>query len=100
MLLLPLSFFQVPRVLHPWLVYCGQKRDVSLLPRKGRSQANVPEPVGEAAHDVRSAFGLVAVVGLLATHHSGSRPRNQLGPGSRVVPSSSAHKSTFLAANI
>ena len=29
---------RVPRVLYSWLVYCGKEANLSLLPRKSRSQ--------------------------------------------------------------
>ena len=48
--------------------------------------ADVPHPVGEAAHDVRSAVGLGPLAGLLATGHPAPRPGHQLGPRPRVRP--------------
>jgi len=41
--------------------------------------------VGEASHDVRAAFGLVTMVGLLATYHLGFGARHQLDFGLRMI---------------
>ena len=67
-------------------MHCGQKGDLRLLSRESRSQTDVSNALGEAAHDVRPAPRLVAVAGLLAAHHSSPCPRHQLGPWLRVTP--------------
>ena len=82
-----LNFLQIPWVLHPRLVHSRQEGDVSLLPWESWSQANVSDSVGEATHDVRTTAGLAEVAGMLATHHPSLGPRNQLGPGTWIAPS-------------
>ena len=67
-------------VLYPGLVYCGQEADLSLLPREGGLEEDVPQPLGEAPDDVRPAAGLGEVVGLLAASDPGHCPGHQLGP--------------------
>ena len=62
-----------------------QKTDLSLLPRKSGFKTNVSQPLGEASHDVRPAFGLAAMVGLLATNHISPRPGHQLGLRPRIA---------------
>ncbi len=69
-------FAQVPRVLHPGLVHRGQEADVPLLPREGGPPPHVPQSLGEATHDVRTAAGLAAVAALLAAHHTGPGARH------------------------
>ena len=83
---------RVPWVLHSRLVHCWQEADLSLLSRKGRSQENVPKPLGEASHDVRSAVGLGPLVGLLATSHPRPRPGHQLGSWPRVTLQRGCHE--------
>ena len=78
-------FSQISRVLHPRLVHRGQEADVSLLPRKGRPQEDVPQPLGEAPHDVRQAVGLAPVARLLAARRPRHRPGHQLGIGTRII---------------
>ena len=66
-------------------MYRGQEADLPLLPREGRPQADVSQPVGEAPHDVRAAAGLAAVAGVLATHHPCPGPGDQLGAGAGIA---------------
>ena len=72
---------QVSRVLHKRLVYRRQEGDLPLLSRESRSQTHVPYALGEAPHDVRPAFGLAAMVGVLAAHHTRPGAGDQLGVG-------------------
>ena len=51
---------------------------MSILPRKSRSQKNVPNALGEASYDVWPTVGLVEMVSLLATNYTSARPRDQL----------------------
>ncbi len=41
--------------------------------------------MGKAPHPVRAAARLAEVAGLLAAHHPGHRPGDQLGPRTRVA---------------
>ena len=76
---------QVPRILHSRVVHRGQEADVPILPREGRPEADVPEPLGEAAHDVRAAARLAEVARVLAAHHTRPRAGHQLGPRTGVT---------------
>ena len=67
-------------VLYPRLVHCREEADLSLLPREGGPEEDVPQPLGEAPDDVRPAVGLGALAGLLAAGHPGPGPGHQLGP--------------------
>ena len=66
-------------------MHCWQERDLSVLPREGRSQENVSNPLGKAAHDVRPVAGLVALVSVLAANNSCYGPRHKLDTWTRIV---------------
>ena len=63
----------------------GQEADVPVLPREGRPEADVPQPVGEAAHDVRPTARLAEVARVLAAHNTRPRAGHQLGARTRVT---------------
>jgi hypothetical protein len=79
--------FQIPRILYPGLVHRGQEADVPVLPREGGPEADVPQPVGEAAHHVRPASGLAEVANVLATYHPDAGAGYQLGTRPRIAMS-------------
>ena len=67
------------------MVHRGQEADVPILPREGRPEAYVPQPVGKAAHDVRPAARLVEVARVLAADNTRPRAGHQLGPWTRMI---------------
>ena len=68
----------LPRVLHTRLVHRREKANLSFLQRKGGSQANVSQPLGQAAFVVRQSVKLDPLFGRLATTHHHHRPGHQL----------------------
>lgn len=66
-------------------MHSGQKADLSLLQRKGRSKKNVCKPMGKTARSFWTTPRLDTVAGSLATYGTVSSPRNQLGPWFRIM---------------
>lgn len=82
---------RVPRVLHPRLVHRGQEADLPLLQGEGGPQEDDHQPLGPAAHFLRTALGLDQVAGGVAAAHHLPIPRHQLVIWTRIDHTSRRH---------
>ena len=60
------------------MVHCWKETNMPILSRKGRSQKNVPDSMGEATYDVWTVIRLATLASVLAASHIGTSTGNQL----------------------
>ena len=66
------------------MVHCWKETNMPILSRKGRSQKNVPDSMGEATYDVWATVRLATLVSLLAANNTSACPGYKLDTRIRI----------------